>query len=466
MRPLGSGRRFLVFLAAVGLLHAAEAYPGRSWTAKRGKQWQSAGLEDARAYASTLKTAAVMIVQQGAVVDQWGDVARKFPCHSMRKSMLSALYGIQVGGGRIRMDSTLASLSIDDNEPRLSEIEKQATVADLLKARSGIYHPALYETASMQAIKPPRGTMAPGSHWVYNNWDFNALGTIFTRAAGRAIWDEFAERIAGPLGMEDFTAPDGESFTGPASEHAAYPVKMSARDLARFGLLYLRNGAWRGAQVIPADWVRESTRSYSDARTYGGHGYGYMWWVDEAWYSARGAGGHYIAVVPALDLVVVHRVNTFEQGNSVSGGEFQTLLHKIVSAAGRPELIPPYQPQLPPACLAPKAKCTERLFVGERYVSIYRNYPLQTGPHPGIERAVVMVHGAGRNADDYYGTLMAAAVAAGKLERTMLVSPHFKANDGSGCKDPGDSGEALWPCGGWREGEAALNGPAGKPVFS
>jgi pimeloyl-ACP methyl ester carboxylesterase len=119
-----------------------------------------------------------------------------------------------------------------------------------------------------------------------------------------------------------------------------------------------------------------------------------------------------------------------------------------------------------PGCLIPKAQCTERLAVGERFVTVYRNLPLQTGTHAGIERAVVMVHGAGRNADDYYGTAMAAAVAAGKLERTVLVSPHFKANDGRSCKDPGEPGEALWPCGGWREGEAAVNSPPGKPVYS
>ena len=77
------------------------------------------------------------------------------------------------------MSSTLAELGIDDNEPSLTDVEKRATVRDLLTARSGVYHPALYETPGMAAMRPLRGSHLPGTHWYYNNWDFNALGTIY-----------------------------------------------------------------------------------------------------------------------------------------------------------------------------------------------------------------------------------------------------------------------------------------------
>lgn len=72
----------------------------------------------------------------------------------------------------------MAELGIDDNEPRLTDEEKRATVHDLLKARSGVYHPALYETARMKEKRPPRHSHASGTFWYYNNWDFNVLGTI------------------------------------------------------------------------------------------------------------------------------------------------------------------------------------------------------------------------------------------------------------------------------------------------
>ena len=58
--------------------------------------------------------------------------------------------------------------------------------------------------------------------------------------------------------------------------HPAYAMLLSARDLARFGLLYLNDGEWAGKQVVPSSWVEESTKRWSDASY--GLGYGYMWW--------------------------------------------------------------------------------------------------------------------------------------------------------------------------------------------
>ena len=113
-----------------------------------------------------------------------GDVATKSNLHSIRKSLLSALIGIAVDERKIDLGATMESLGIDDNEPGLTPTEKTATVGDLLKARSGIYHAALYETPGMARRRPARGSHAPGTFWHYNNWDFNALGTIYERATG------------------------------------------------------------------------------------------------------------------------------------------------------------------------------------------------------------------------------------------------------------------------------------------
>src|SRR5207253_3373847 len=117
--------------------------------------------------------------------------------------------------------------------------------------------------------------------------------------------------------------------------------RLSARDLARFGLLYLRGGRWKSEQVIPEKWVKMSTRSYSHAGDRGG--YGYMWWVAQGevhfpqmsvppgTYTARGAGGHYVVVIPSLDLVVVHRADT-DAGRKVDGIQFGALLEAILAA--------------------------------------------------------------------------------------------------------------------------------------
>lgn len=320
--------------------------PQKHWPAPSiGAGWSSDALERARQYASTIATAAVMIVHRGHPVYQWGDVSARYKCHSIRKSLLSALIGIHVDTGRIDLTRTLAELGIDDRDG-LTERERAATILDLLTARSGIYHPTHYETGRMIRIKPARHSHGPGTWWCYNNWDFNALGTIFEQLVGRSLFEEFRDRIAAPLGMEDFrydTAHrDGEYVHSDASVHAAYPFRMSARDLARFGLLYLNGGRWHGTQVVPEKWVRMSVRPYSLAGDRGA--YGYMWWVAQqdihfpqmsvppGTYSARGAHGHYIVVVPARELVVVHRVDTDQPGREVGSMAFGALLEGILEA--------------------------------------------------------------------------------------------------------------------------------------
>src|SRR5262249_27200451 len=293
------------------LTAAAADYPGRTWEMHSRAGWNEALLKGAREDIAKQKTAAAMIVQSGKVVDQWGDVAQKIQVRSVRKSFLNALYGIHVAEGHIDLGKSLAQLGIDDNAPSLTEIEKQATVLDLLRARSGVYHLVPRETPYMRGNRPVRGSQYPGAFYYYNNWDFNVLGTIFEKTAKSGIFEEFERRIARPIGMEDYVAADGFYESGPESMHRQYMFKMSARDMARFGVLYLRKGKWGDRQVVPEEWVARSTTPYSPVPA--GNlmpftGYGLLWWVSDWGYSAVGADGHIIAVVPSKDLVVVHRV--------------------------------------------------------------------------------------------------------------------------------------------------------------
>ncbi len=323
-------------------------FPGERWqrhVSPEAAGFSSEKLAKVREATEELDTAAMMIVFRGRVVDAWGDPVKKYNCHSIRKSFLSALYGIQTALGKIDLDATMADLGIDDNDP-LSETEKQATVRMLLKSRSGIYHPALYETAAMAAARPERHSREPGTYYYYNNWDFNALGTIYEQKTGEKIFESFGKWIADPIGMEDFEPEDGRYVTGRASRHAAYPLNMSARDMARFGLLFLNDGIWENRRVLPRGWVGESVHPHSRGGRAGRNGgYGYMWWVavdgrhfagvdnvPEGTYTGRGAGGHVLAVVPKHELVVVHRVDTFERGNRVPYGEVGRLLMMIIDA--------------------------------------------------------------------------------------------------------------------------------------
>ncbi len=324
-------QRFLrhVLIAAVLIvllpeLHAAaqDRFPAAEWAHVPAAQagWSEADLAKAQDWSRVIHSTAVMVVHHGAVVAEWGDTAKRTELASVRKSLLSALIGIAVAERKISLDSTLEQLGIDDNPPSLTESEKQATVRMLLESRSGVYHLALYETPGEVRKRPPRGSHAPGTFWYYNNWDFNALGTIYQHATGVGIYDALERLIAQPIGMQDYRPSDGHYVVGANSIHPAYPIRMSARDLARFALLYLRGGRWAGRQVVPADWVRESTRAYS--ATGSGHGYGYLWWtwnfgdppypaplLPPGTFFAWGAGGQFAFVIPAHDLVVVSRVD-------------------------------------------------------------------------------------------------------------------------------------------------------------
>ncbi len=305
--------------------------------------WPPKKLEEIHSYVEEIGSTSAMIVQHGVVVAAWGDVAHRSNLHSCRKSLLSALIGIAVAEGKIHPEDTLDQLGIDDKKPSLTEEEKQAKVRYLLEARSGVYHPTVYETKGMEEQKPPRGSHAPGSFWYYNNWDFNALGYIYEQATGARIFDAFYGEIAQPIGMQDFRPRDGQYINGSDTRFPAYVFNMSARDFARFGLLYLRHGNWNGVQVIPEDWVAASTRPYSDTES---GGYGYLWWTGDSASGARpeiafpsgsfwaeGHLGQYAVVVPSLDLVVVNRVDGDETKRTVDKREMAHLVRMVVEAA-------------------------------------------------------------------------------------------------------------------------------------
>jgi CubicO group peptidase (beta-lactamase class C family) len=259
VQPPGHPRRGLnrwaiaaPLLAALLFVHdvpAQQALPGRQSEQRPAIQsaWSAAALAEAQKFSEQIHSTGVVIVHRGAVVAEWGNTTKRTELASVRKSLLSALIGIAVADGKISLDSTLAQLGIDDNPPALTEVEKQATVRMLLQARSGIYHPALYETAAMARARPTRGSHAPGAFFYYNNWDFNALGTIYERATGTGIYDALDRLIAKRSACRTIGRATAY-FTGADSIHRAYPLRMSARDLARFALLYLRDGKWSGGR--------------------------------------------------------------------------------------------------------------------------------------------------------------------------------------------------------------------------
>lgn len=326
-------------------------YPDTTWMQYATPEeagWSSEGTKRARALADSLGSKAVMLIYKGAIVAEWGYTNDVAPIASIRKSLFSALMGIAAEEGSIDTSATLAGLGIDDT-PQLTDKEKQARVIHLLTTSSGVYHKAAGEPPGIQ--KPDRGSAAPGKQWYYNNWDFNALATIYEQETGTRIFEAFDEQIAKPTGMEDFDTGYCRYILQPnRSEHPAYDMWMSARDLARFGLLYLRKGTWNNRQVVPEDWVKDSRRIHIKVPFEAAAGYGLSWWIpggplqEYGTYHASGSGNQSVMILPELDIVFVHRASAIldegVHGLAVRDIFLQLLDARTEKENKQPQLIP------------------------------------------------------------------------------------------------------------------------------
>ncbi|MEM7297300.1 MAG: serine hydrolase [Bacteroidota bacterium] len=293
-------------------------------------------------------SSALMILVDGKIVYSWGDIEQKVLVHSIRKSLLNSLYGIYVGNGTIDTTLTLKELGIDDIPPSLSENEKTATIADLLKSRSGVYHPSAATSEGMLIGMPDRGTYKPNEFFFYNNWDFNTLGYILEQQTGKKIYDLWYEHIAQPLGMDfgnkfisvkdptdDWKIPDVDGFyqyETDKSNFPAYHFRLSSTDMALYGQLFLNRGKWGDQQIISESWIDVSTKVHSIKNEKYGLAYGMLWNVlipdedtqNESFYHT-GTGVHMLGVYPDSGVVLVHRVNTEEEFRFHDGNFYQMI---------------------------------------------------------------------------------------------------------------------------------------------
>ncbi len=127
---------FLLFFFLICFCHSQN--PTERWQKYASPElagWSSEKLKKAEAFADSIGSSAFMLIQDGKVVVAWGDISRRFMCHSVRKSLLSALYGFYADAGELDLNNTLKDLEIDDVH-QLTELEKTAKISDLLKTIS------------------------------------------------------------------------------------------------------------------------------------------------------------------------------------------------------------------------------------------------------------------------------------------------------------------------------------------
>lgn len=325
-------------------------YPDSAWQFTydaSNEGWNKDSLNSLKRFITDSTNATGMVViQSGRISFDYGDTKETSYLASCRKSLLSMLYGPFVANKKIDLSATMELLHIDD-VGGLLPIEKKATIKDLLTARSGVYHPAS-NGGDASAMAPKRGSIKPGSFWLYNNWDFNVAGYILEQQTGRTIYQLIDSILAKPLQMQDWNITE-QRKTGDTtnSKYLAYHMWFSTRDMARIGYLMLRNGKWKDQQIIPSDWVKLTTsvvtpykKAVEEKTAYFHFGYGYLWWIwdtpynkdlYEGAYSATGAYGQFITVLPKLDLVVAFKTK-YEYGRQTPTDLYLKVLDKLIAA--------------------------------------------------------------------------------------------------------------------------------------
>lgn len=236
----------------------------------------------------------------------------KHVVNSCTKSVISALIGIAVKEGYIKgIDQKVNDFFPESqykfgtgmNTLALKYLLTMSSGMDWLEVPTSISPEEMLRSKNWTRYILESTVIAnPGTRFNYNSGGSHLLSSILTRATGKSALDYGREKLFGPLGITDVDwehDPQGVNNGG-------WGLKMRTVDMAKFGYLYLKRGVWDGKEIIPADWVGDSTRKHIETpSTIGYNGYGYLWWLTEyGGYYAMGSNGQYIFVIPEKDLVV------------------------------------------------------------------------------------------------------------------------------------------------------------------
>ena len=284
--------------------------------------------------AEKLKTLyGLLVIKNGHLIAEGyfngGSVEQKPFMASATKSITSALVGIALDQGCVsNLDQKMIDFFPEFADQINDSRKEQITIRDLLKMRSGFVWEE--RTQYMESFFSSGGywlpfivgfplTSDPGTDFGYSNLSSHLLGVIVSRACETDLNSFAEEYLFSPIDAEvGEWSQDADNYY-----YGAHAIQLSARDRAKFGLLYLNNGEYEGDQVISAEWISDSLQKYSDRINLSGWipglssrvgyyrdiGYGYQWWSAKAgkhhFYYAAGHGGNQIILLDELDMVIV-----------------------------------------------------------------------------------------------------------------------------------------------------------------
>jgi CubicO group peptidase (beta-lactamase class C family) len=297
---------------------------GTEWpvSSPEEQDMDAAKLEEMLSYINRYEMAVdgMVIVRHGHIVlEYYGpgyDAAKRHQIYSVTKSVVSMLVGVALDRGYIdSLDARLVDLLPQYTSAHPDPRRDQITLEHLLTMSDGIEwheHDLGYDDLRnsvnqlwhaedvVQFVLDQPMARQPGDSFAYNSGASILLGAIVETTTGRDLLGFANEVLFTPLGM----APVSWLEAGGDHYCSDGGLFMTPRDMARLGSLMMYEGRWNGQQILPKDWVRESTTARF--ATSGGYGYGYQWWIlsDAEGYKGDGLYDQRIHVQPEADLVV------------------------------------------------------------------------------------------------------------------------------------------------------------------
>jgi CubicO group peptidase (beta-lactamase class C family) len=304
----------LLLFGAASVAVAQTVFPAAEWQVVK-PETQSMSSEALAKVGTWLKdngSKAGMVVRHGRIVGEWyfdeATPTSKHLVYSTTKSFASTAAGLAIASGKLSLDSKVGDFFPEAQPPAKREI----TVRQLLSMTSGA-HNNNKELSRSDLFKYVLDELpmdyAPGEKWDYNNTGLSLLSPVVHKATGQNIDQILDEQVFKKIGIarDDWTWEDRGGMPIPYSG-----LHITARSLARFGLLFLNKGQWRGDKVVSSTWVAEATRASQDLNKR----YGYLWWNNGgAWpgvpadaYAALGRFDNNMLIVPSLDMIVIRQV--------------------------------------------------------------------------------------------------------------------------------------------------------------
>ena len=270
-----------------------------------------------------------LIIKNGYIVAQWGDIERVDMTFSVTKSYLSTVAGLAVDKGLIKDVNDPVNRYVWDGTFEGAHNEK-VTWKHLLQQTSD-WSGCQFGTCDWADRPPKEGTIDdwknrpladPGSKFEYNDTRVNLLAYSLLQVFRRPLPVVLKEHIMDPIGAsttwrwygydDAFVNVDGMMMqTVSGGGHFGGGLFINTLDQARFGLLFARNGKWKEHQLISSSWIAEAKQPGTVNPSYG-----YLWWTNEdnrfpgapkELFTAIGFGGNYIVIDQAHDLVIVTR---------------------------------------------------------------------------------------------------------------------------------------------------------------